>query len=444
MSPRAHLALACVASATIAIVLVVVSPQRQISGDTVPNRAGSIALRCGGTLDLASVEWIRGLADAGQLPYWALRRDGAIYSVFGPAPAVVGALVMPGLDEGDTIDDSTLRRRERWASGILLGISVALVILAAAARVSIATSILVGAVCMGSFAGAATIGQGMWQASVALPLVMAATAALAWADRSRIARVLVPAALVGAVFVRPTIAPLALALGVAWCTSRPTRMQWFVASALALVVAAPFVIWQLVVFGSPLPLGQLDANARVASDVFILSRAQVGLGIGGLIASPARGLLWFAPIVIMTGVVALRRGDLATRVIAGGMLLQVVVIGLFHMWWGGICFGPRFLAEAVWVGIWLGTRVTLGPRWLVVMTTLVTLAVGQLGLWGWRAEQWETRRNPDIDQSALWDFADSPILAVLWSDADQQLLALDSVGAPRAMVCRSGHLQDVR
>ncbi|MGE3764448.1 MAG: hypothetical protein AB7L94_19475 [Kofleriaceae bacterium] len=444
MSQRVKLAIACAASGLVVMVLVLVSPLRHISGDTVPNRAGAVALRCAGTLDLARIEWIEKLERVGRVPYWGQVHDDAVYSVFGPAPALVGALVMPALDEGDVIDDATMRRRERTASAALLALSVALVILAAAARVSIATSVATGAVCACSFAGMATIGQGLWQASVALPLLAGALASLAWAPRSNAARVIAPALLVAAVLARPAIAPLVAGLGLAWCVQRPTRNQWLIASGLAITAAAPFVIWHLVALGTPLPTGQLAANAHVSNEVFVLSRAQIGLGVGGLIASPARGLIWFAPIVILVVVIALRRGDGFARVVAGAIVLQVLVFGLFHMWWGGICFGPRFLAEAVWVGVWLGTRIELAPRWLAGVAVAATVVVGQMGLWGWRAEQWETRRNPDIDQSALWDFRDSPIPAILVEDADEQLLAVDAIGTPRALECRDGRLRDVQ
>jgi hypothetical protein len=439
----------------VTIVATLASPLRQISGDTVPGRLGAAVLRCGGGFDLAAVDWIARAAAAGRLPYWAQRVGGRVISVFGPGPAVAGALAMPALATGDVVEDHALRRRERIAAAVLVGLAAALLALATAARRGLAASAGAGLVGAASFAGAATLGQGLWQQTVALPFLVGALAAIAWRQRAPRTAVVAPALLVAAVLLRPTMVPLAVGLGVAWCLERCSLRQWAAAAGLAVLAAAPLIAWNAVELGSVLPLGQIEANRRVTEHVFVLTRGQLGYGLGGLLLSPGRGWLWFAPIAVVGAVLAARRGSRVVRAVAAGVGAQVLVVAMFHMWWGGICFGPRFLAEATWVAIWLAlgsaggasresaqrSRPSRGTRALLVAATAVTALVGQLGLWGWRAEQWETRRNPDIDQNALWDVVDSPVVAIVASDIAEQPLALDAPDEPTRLACHDGRLR---
>ena len=424
-----------IATLIVVVAITVLSPRRQVSADTVPGRYGALLLRCAGTFDLRRVEWI---AQLEARPYWAqVDDDGALVSVYGPAPALVGSVAMLGA--GDAVDDDTLRRRERIAAAFLVGLATCALVLAALARRSLRASLGIGAVAALSFAGAATLGQGLWQQTVALPPLAAALATLAWRERMPRLALATPALLALAIMLRPTIAPLALGLGIAWLLDRRPLKHVAIAAVLAIAAISPLAIWYLLHFGSPIPTGQLAANAAVTDSVFVLSRAQLGYGLGGLLVSPGRGLLWFAPIVIVGVVLSLRGGPRFDRAIAGAILAQILFVAFFHMWWGGVCYGPRFLVEATWIGIWLAlSRDVRRAFWIPAVA--VTVVVGQLGLWRWRAEQWETRRMPDIDQNALWDFVDSPVPATLTS-SDEQLLALDAPHAPPVVRCEAGHLR---
>ena len=61
--------------------------------------------------------------------------------------------------------------------------------------------------------------------------------------------------------------------------------------------------------------------------------------------------MWFAPIAIVGVVMGLR--DRTWRWVAGGVVLQVFAMALFFKWHGGQAFGPRLLAEATWIAIFL-------------------------------------------------------------------------------------------
>ena len=437
LGPRARLAATVAVVAVVAIACCVLAPLRDPSGDVVAARLGGVVLRCGGDFDLSRVDWIRRETDRKRLPYY-VQRDaaGQFSSVFGPVPAVIAAGALLDFGAGDTITDAMLRSRERYAAALCLGLAVALLTLAAAARCGLARSALTGGLAAASFAGAATLGQALWQATTALPLLAGALAAHAWRERFPRVALATPALLVVGVLMRPTIAPLALGFGVAWLLdatgggagrapgvlaslvdSRGARAR-IVALAIAVVAAAPLVAWNVVHLGSPFPIGQWIVNSRVSDAPFSLGG--FAAGFVGLLVSPGRGVLWFAPIVLV-GIVAGLRGTRTSRVIAGGVVLQILVMSAFHRWHGGLAYGPRFLTEACWIAIWLALGTGLDSRGLarivLGVAIAITIVAGQLGLWRFEIEQWETRRRPETDSAAFWDFVDSPIAATLTSTA---------------------------
>ncbi len=102
---------------------------------------------------------------------------------------------------------------------------------------------------------------------------------------------------------------------------------------------------------------QLWYNAAYLGDAFAL---QVPLGfrfwrgramntLPGLLVSPSRGLFVYSPVLVFSLVgFALawrKRGDLLVRTLAIGVLLDLAVHARWWVWWGGGCYGPRYLAD---------------------------------------------------------------------------------------------------
>ncbi len=396
--------------AIVTIALAVASPLRKLSGDTVPARAGALVLRCSGTFELDRVDWIRAeTAQRSMFYYMQYDKQQQFTSVFGPVPALVGSLALLDIGDGDVISDEDLRARERWVGAFLVAIAAALLVLACRARASLPRSLLAGAVAASSFAGAATLGQGLWQATPALPFLIGALATLAWREQRPWLGLATPALLVAVVMIRPVVAPLALGIGLTWAieTGRDRR-AWLVAVGLSVAVAAPFVVWNALHQNSPLSIAQWGANRQLTEHPFRPS--EVPAAVAGLLASPGRGLLWFAPLALI-GFAASPR----TRwwLVAGG-ILQVLAMAAFFKWHGGQAYGPRLLSELTWIGVYLalGTDRVL-PRALLAPAAAVTIVVGQLGLWGYSPGQWERRRAPDVHPTVLWELLDSPIPATL-------------------------------
>ena len=163
-------------------------------------------------------------------------------------------------------------------------------------------------------------------------------------------------------------------------------------------------------------------HAAFTSDIFVWSARHVGEGLAGLLVSPGRGLLWFAPVAVFGIYRGLRSRDRAIRIIAGAAIAQILFIALFYIWWGGLCFGPRFLCEVTWIGCGLAVLPSFRPALghVAVIAIAVTLVVGQLGLWRWSGAQWEIRYRLEDDHAPLWQVVDSPLVALVtrsYSDA---------------------------
>jgi hypothetical protein len=403
-------------AALITWLLCTMSPVRAMSTDTLAGTLGGVVYRCGGGYDLRNIEWIARGAAHGRYPYFAQPdADGHVISPYGPLPNLMGSLAMHDLDGGDVVSLDALRRRAKLVASLLLALCAGLLAWAGRPSERPWRSAAVALVAASSFAGCPTLGQALWQQTIStVPLVAGFALLIRRDDHPRLAT-LVPGLLLVAVLIRPTIGPLAVGLGVAWAiaTGRDGR-RWAIAGAAAAVLAAPLVWWNLQHLGTPLPLGQWRSNtSNTTGSVFILTWRQLAEGVAGLLVSPARGLLWFAPIVVVGVVRALR--DRATRIVGGAMVAQLLFMALFYMWWGGYCFGPRFLTEVTWLATWaaLATPVT-GRAWRVTVAAAATatVVVGQLGLWRFPMA-WEAMRKVDDHHDALWQLEDSVIPALI-------------------------------
>jgi hypothetical protein len=411
----------------------VLAPLRQTSGDTAAGRIGGLVLRCTGSFDLSRAAVVATLTNESKVLYWMLYDQAEEFSsTFGPAPAVVAAVALPDFGEGDELTDHSLRVRERGAAAVLVALSALLLAIALRARTSVLRATLGGALAAASFAGAATLGQGLWQASVALPPLVGALALLAWRNQRPRLTLAVPALALLAVMIRPTITPLALGIGVAWAVPTRTLRPWLIATGIAVAIAAPFVVWNVIHLWSPFPINQWSGNARETSSV--LSPGGFARGLAGLLVSPARGILWFAPITLV-GIYCGRQA----RWLAGGLLLQLALMATFFKWHGGVCFGPRLLAEATWVAIYLAFAYP--TRALVErIAAAVTVAIGLLGLARYDPDRWDSRRTPERDASAFWDFADSPITAMV---VDHPTRPTNDAPPVRGYQCANGFVRSV-
>lgn len=112
-------------------------------------------------------------------------------------------------------------------------------------------------------------------------------------------------------------------------------------------------------------------------------------GLMGLLVSPAKGIVWFSPILLLSllGACALWRRDReAALAIVAASLAWLGLISRYYQWYGGGCWGPRFLVPllplwilpAAEVAEW--ARRSAAWRWggAVVLAASVAVAVTPL------------------------------------------------------------------
>jgi hypothetical protein len=418
--------------------------------DTQPGRLGAVLVaKCGATSgDLANVDWlVYRFGRTGRYPYGVIPAVGGGFApVFGPGPAWLGAPFMTALPDPPRTfrDDREVRERARQAAALAVALAAALMVLAAAATTDVKHAALTGLVCAISFSGVAILAQALWQQTAMLPFFAGALAALAWQERWSWSTALFPPLIVVAVLVRPVIAPIALGLGICWldrlrASPRQHAGKVIVGVLLAVLAALPFLAWNLRFLGTVLPVGQLRTNVG-ASDAMVFTFAHPGLyleGLAGILVSPARGLLWWAPLALVGIAVALRSERRDARIVAVTLLANLLFLAGFFKWWGGVGNGPRLFTETLWVSAWLTlSRVARSSPRLVAVAAATTLFVGVLSSIAYSPMKWEIPANVDQHPGRLWNVVDSPLVGMM--GPKPMMSAMDGWKGP--FQCKDGRL----
>ncbi|MBU1110535.1 hypothetical protein KKB83_02880 [Patescibacteria group bacterium] len=186
---------------------------------------------------------------------------------------------------------------------------------------------------------------------------------------------------------------------------------------LALLVAAPFVYFNYQTYGGVLP--PYYAPGRVGETAFI------GEALMGNLISPGRGLYIFSPVLLFSiagmGLMlkSKERGEKALAICALLIIIfHWLVVSSFPHWWGGHCFGPRYMTDIlphlafflVPVFQWTFKRDEL--RKAIVLSVFSLLAgfsffVHYRGANDWAIFEWNAVPcNIDICPERLWDWED--------------------------------------
>jgi len=428
-------------------VISITVPLRPQGGDVSGGTLGAATLACSHGFDLRSVQWIGERDPRRPLPYYLRRdRDGRVSSTFGPGPALLGWPADATLEPGSRLTTDTLEARGRIAAAAAVSLSVLLLALALRARRGVAASAGFALVAGLSYAGSATLAQGLWQQSAALPWIAALLVAIGHGPaRPRLAAVTGPGLVVAAGFLRPAETPLLASMGIALVLAvglgPEVRGAWIGGVVAALLVALPFVAWNVWYADGPLPMQQWAVNADQADRGAVLDFApgHVATALVGLLVGPARGLLFHAPLAWMS-VGSLRGARREDRALAGGLLAQLVVVAAFHKWWGGVCFGPRLLAVAVWVAVFVVGAMpsgSAGRRGATYALALLTVLVGLLGTFRYDPRTYELPMDFDRHPERAGLGSASPLPALLRTPLpDEPLRGL--VYGP-FVYCEGGH-----
>lgn len=232
--------------------------------------------------------------------------------------------------------------------------------------------------------------------------------------------------LVFAWVVRPTnaISLVVLTLYVAW-RHRPALPGYLFWGAL---LALPFLLGSLAVYGAPLPPYYLPSRIGAA--------ATLGEALLGNLVSPGRGLFVFTPVLLfaVAGAVARLRtpdGDGLDAALVAIVGLHWLAISSFPHWWAGHSYGPRFFTDMVPYLVYFlvpvlaaleqargGRRAALAGGLAAALAASVY--VHHRGATSRYADEWNASPvDVDVQPSRVWD----------WSDL--QFLRGRPAGAPR-------------
>ena len=405
--------------------------------DCVPARLLPWSLLGEGDLDLDEFGW-----SVDELPYFLLAVDGHVRSLY---PVLIPILVTPlylpvatRFEGGDDPSRAPLAQRMEKLSASLIGsASVALVYLAllevAAPRAALGLALLHA---FGT--NAWTIGsQALWQHGFGALCVALLALGLLRAEHDP--RWLLAAGL-GAGLAAANRPPDAIfsALALLYVVWRH-RGAWLRFVAPAAAVGLLCLAYNLGVYRHPLG----GYGLSLATHHF---RPRLE-GLLGLLVSPSRGLFVYTPVALFSVLGALRlwrSGELPVlRWLGLGVALQVLFFGSFAMWWGGHCFGPRFLTDATPILILLLVPLLPGlarPRVAAAfaVAAALSIAVQAVGAFFYPAGLWDERPvKVDLRPERVWEWRDSQLVRSLrygpaplsWSLLPQEIAGGEAGGS---------------
>lgn len=184
-----------------------------------------------------------------------------------------------------------------------------------------------------------------------------------------------------------------------------------------LTVGALVLAYNLYFFGGI--LGAWSA-AKLASGAWGGFGNPSPLALPGLLISPNRGLLAYSPWTVFAiwGAVRLWRENRWdwVRYLIPGVAALVLLPACYDRWWGGYCFGPRYLADVLpfcalfLAGLWPHIRRSRGALGFFIATVVFSLWVQCVGAFCY-TWQWDNRpASVDAHPERLWDWRDSQVL----------------------------------
>lgn len=156
-----------------------------------------------------------------------------------------------------------------------------------------------------------------------------------------------------AVLTRWSSAPAAVGLAAistwAWLRAEPRPPARFLAGAVALAVACAgaLALYNARRFGSPLETGYGLEFKELGRPIF--SAAGAPERAAALLVHPSRGLLWFAPPLLLLALRSAWRGAPRWMLVSGPVALGIslVMVSFYEIWWGGFGWGPRYLTSTM-------------------------------------------------------------------------------------------------
>jgi hypothetical protein len=386
------------------------------SGDNIPTRLLPFSLVRERNVDLDEFGWLRWPA-GGRLPYYVHERHGHLYS----GTTIVTALVVAPLY---IVPDRILRQwnigyddvrarlmivvMERLSAAALVALSAALLYLLLNRLAPPGWAlVLTLTYALGTNTWVVS-SQGLWSHTLSeLALVILSSVLLA-SDPSRPAMVFAGVTAAVGVANRPQLLPFALLA--AFFVWRHQRRHLVAFLVVPVVAAALLAAYNLTLFRGL--AGGYFGFAHFSTSLFS--------GVAGLLLSPNRGLLIFAPLTIFAFYGAIRvwreGWPLWLRYLAVGLGIHLILYGKFDNWWAGYTYGPRYMTDVlpVLTLLLVPGLVPLWQRRAVRLTAAVMMLYGvAVQCTGVYCDDDDWNRHPisiDVRPERVWDWTDWQVL----------------------------------
>ena len=399
---------------------------RLSTNDTLPARLLPFSLLVDGSLYLDNwVEPYRQRSAHFGLPYFVSESRGhwmSSYPILTPL-VITPLYVVPAWwlsQQPDTVPASTISliadTMEKLSASLIAALSAGVLYLALGKVVSTPGSLLIALVYGMASSTWSVSSQALWTHG----LTQLAFAFLLWALLRDPASwgygFWVGLALAFAAANRPPNVLMAVALLIYFALRQ--RHQLLAFCAPLVIVGLGVLAYNLHFFGSVLGASPDAVRTSGALDIFLQGSA--GKGIAGLLLSPNKGLLVFMPwtIFALWGAVRLwRQRNFAwgPYVIVGAVAL-FLVYAQYDRWWGGWCFGPRYLTDLLpflaFSLIAVLPRIQAAPLLQIAFALAIVVAVWVqvVGTYYYPGGQWDSQPlDVDTHPERTWDWPDTTI-----------------------------------
>lgn len=154
-------------------------------------------------------------------------------------------------------------------------------------------------------------------------------------------------------------------------------------------------------------------------------RGSLWKGAAGLFASPSRGLLVYSPWVAFSlwGAVLMCRQPTIrwARYLLAGVLITFLMYAKYDRWWGGNCYGPRYLTDLLPFLAFSLTPLFAAPRTRMRFLRLTFIVTVAFALWVqvigsfYFNYQWDlSPSRADEHPERYWDWSDDQISRSFW------------------------------
>lgn len=255
--------------------------------------------------------------------------------------------------------------------------------------------------------------QALWQHTTVELSTVAALYFLEawWRDRGRAALFGCGACAMAAAMIRPGEVAMVLALLIALFAAGAVLKDYFRFLALPVVGGMVALAYNFYFF----------RNAT-GTYTFAMWAGSAWNGVVGLLVSPGRGLLIYMPVTLFALCAFLpaardarRKHRLLLVACATLIVLHFLVVSRVNLWWGGYCWGPRYLTETLPLFVVLmALAVPILERPWVRRAFVVAVAYGVLiqaiGVYFYPNGHWDNTPVP-VDDAGYrnWNWRDNPI-----------------------------------